>query len=537
LRPASRVTVLRGGNVLDGTGRRPAYVADVVIIGDSIVDVGRIAPIEGAETIDVSGRYVAPGFIDIHSHSDFTLLRDPRAVSQITQGVTTEVIGNCGFGCCPICDASLAREAIYGYDESVDITWRDLDGYFSVLEKAKPSVNVAALIPNGQLRLSVLGTASRPARVEEVGRMARLLRDGLEQGAIGYSTGLEYPWESPAPEEEISTLCAVAAEFGGLYATHTRNRDDKAIAAIDEAIRIARRTDVRLQISHISPRRGMDDTLRALDRVDKARAVGQDVAFDMHTRCFGTTGLKVLLPAWALAGGREALAARLRDPGERERMRAYISLISAIGDWARVVLYDSPSHPHLARLDFETIGRQIGRDPHVCAFDILLGDIDHLHRPMVLLLTYDEEILRETFRHPACAIGSDATALAPDGPLAGSVFHGAYSWASWFFRRMVRETLTFSPQEGVHKLTAKAAERIGLLDRGTIRAGSRADIAVFDPVEFGETATTFDPNKIARGMIHVMVNGRFAMQEGALTGNRSGRILRARGYGVSDGFI
>jgi N-acyl-D-amino-acid deacylase len=529
------MTVLHGGTILDGTGRGPGFVGDVTIVGDRISEVGQMAPSGGAEIVDVAGHFVTPGFIDIHSHSDFTLLRDPRAVSQISQGVTTEVVGNCGFGCCPICDPVLAREAIYGYDDGLPITWSDLEGYFCTLRKAAPALNVAALIPNGQLRLSVLRTASRPANADETARMARLLRVGLEQGAIGYSTGLEYPWESAASEEEVGALCAVAAEFNSLYATHTRNRDDRALEAIDEAIRTARRASVRLQVSHITPRRGRDDARRALGKVDAARAAGQDVAFDMHTRFFGTTSLKVMLPAWAHEGGRDALAARLKDPAERDRMRAYTSLISAGGDWSRIVLYDSPSHPHLARLDFETISRRIGRDPHTCAFDILLGDIDQLHRPMVLLLTYDEEVLRETFRHPACTIGSDATALAPDGPLAASVFHGAYTWASWFFRRMVRETGTFAPEIAVHKLTAQAAERIGLADRGTIRVGSRADIAVFDPLRFAETATMFEPNCIALGMVHVLVNGRFAMREGRLTGERNGRILRAVYGRVSDG--
>jgi N-acyl-D-amino-acid deacylase len=532
---APSVTVLRGGTILDGTGRGPGYVADVLIVGDRIADIGHIAPNDGTELVDVAGHYVTPGFIDIHSHSDFTLLRDPRAVSQISQGVTTEVIGNCGFGCCPICDPGLAREAIYGYDDSVPIIWSDLDGYFSALRKAVPAVNVAALIPNGQLRLSVLRTASRPANADEIARMANLLRVGLGQGAIGYSTGLEYPWESSASEDEVGALCAVAAEFGGLYATHTRNRDDRAIEAIDEAIRTARRADVRLQISHITPRSGRATARRALERVDAARASGQDVAFDMHTRFFGTTGLKVILPAWAHEGGREALAARLKNPAQRTRMRAYRSLITAGGDWSRIVLYDSPSHPHLARLDFKTIGRRSSRDPHDCALDILLGDIEELHRPTVLLLTYDEDVLRETFRHPACTIGSDATALAPDGPLAASVFHGAYTWASWFYRRMVRETGTFTPEIAVHKLTAQPAERIGLVDRGTIRVGSRADIAVFDPSRFGEVATMLEPNRLAQGMMHVLVNGSFALRTGKLTGERGGRILRAVQGRSSDG--
>ena len=517
--------VVRGGTVIDGTGA-PPFRADVAVAGGRIAHVGDLTDARDAAVLDAEGLAVAPGFIDIHSHSDFTLLVDPRAVSSIAQGVTLEVIGNCGYGCNPIGDPSLAREAIYGFREDLPLTWTDMAGYVERLESARPAVNVAALVPNGQLRLATVGLEMRPADRDELDAMKRLLHQGLEQGGFGYSTGLEYATEAGAPETEVTELCRVCAEHGGLYATHTRNRDEGAVEAVAEAIRTAERAGARLQISHITPRGGRADAERAMALVDAARARGGDVAFDMHTRLFGTTYLKVILPSWALRGGRDAIARRLSDPDERTKLKSHRSVISAFGDWDRVVLLDDPAFPELSRRSLGEIARERGGDAFDCAYDILLAEIDHLHRPMVIIHSYSEDLLRFTYENPLCAIGSDATALAPDGPLAASTFHGAYTWASWFYRRMVRETGALAAGDAVHRMTGLPAERLGLADRGVIRKGACADLAIFDADRFAETGTTFEPNRIAGGMVHVLVNGVVAMRDGALTGERGGAVLR-----------
>lgn len=517
--------VVRGGTVIDGTGS-PARRADVAIAGGRIVDIGPVPAVEGVEELEADGLTVAPGFIDPHSHSDFTLLVDPRAVSSISQGVTAEVVGNCGYGCGPIANADMAHEVIYGFRTDLPITWRSVAGYLERLERARPAVNVLTLVPNGQLRLGTVGAAPRPATSAELARMQDLLREGLEDGAFGYSTGLEYATEMGATEDEVTALCRVVADAGGIYATHTRNRDEASVEAVAEAIRTADRAGVALQVSHITPRGGREDAERAIELVETARARGGDVAFDMHTRFFGTTYLKVLLPAWALEGSRDDIARRLADPDSRERMKSHRNLIVALGDWSRIVLLDNPAFPRFSRRNFADIGAEMGCDPIDAAFDILLAEVDQLHRPFIILHSYTEELLKLTYEHPLCLVGSDATALAPDGPLAGSDFHGAYTWASWFYRRMVRETGTFTPEEGVRKLTGQVAERFGLSDRGAIRAGAFADLAIFDPDTFGETGTTFEPSRIASGMKHVLVNGVITMADGQLTGRRGGSVLR-----------
>src|SRR5262249_35351432 len=283
---------------------------------------------------------------------------------------------------------------------------------------------------------------------------------------------------------------------------------------------------VRLQISHITPRSGLAATEGCLQLVDRALERGVDLAFDMHTRLFGTTYLKALLPPWAFEGGTEGLAARLRDPAARAAIKQHRSLIVSLGDWDRVVLLDNPAFPDLSRCSFQEISERRGLPPLDCALDILLAEVEQIHRPMVILHCYSEDQLRATYSHAACMVGSDATALAPDGPLAGSVFHGAYSWAAWFIRRMVRETGTLSLATAVHRLTGLPAERLRLADRGRLRPGAWADLCLFRAEDFGETATTFEPNRLAVGMVHVFVNGTRTLRDGRLTGLRAGAVLR-----------
>lgn len=532
---------ITGGTVVDGTGG-PPFRADVAIKDDRIADVIAIETGAGAglkpapAVLDASGLFVTPGFIDIHSHSDFTLLVDPRAVSSITQGVTLEVVGNCGHGCAPIGDPGRVTSNIYGYRPDCDLTWRTMGEYLDRLEAGGPAVNVLSLVPNGNLRLAVAGSLDRPSTPDELRQMKRLLSEGLEEGAFGFSTGLEYGPERACTEEEVAELCRVTADAGGFYATHTRNRDGEAHETVAEAIRTSAAAGVPLQISHISVvSRLAEDGRRAIEQaveqVDRARAQGQDVGFDVHTRLFGTTHLSAALPPWALEGGRDAVAGRLRDPAVRRALKTYRSIVTALarGDWSRIVLFDSKARPDLSRRSIAEISEAMGRDPLDGICEVLLAEIEagqDLHGLMIIAFAYREEEVRIAFERPDCMVGSDATALAPDGPLRGASFHGAYTWAAWFFRHFVREKATLIPQEAVRRLTSLPALRLGLKDRGVLRRGACADLAIFDPAAFGERGTTFDPNRTAAGMVHVLVNGTVTLRDGRLTGARGGRVLR-----------
>ena len=516
--------VIRGGTVVDGTGAEP-FAADVAIDGDRIAAVGAVPPGDAIE-VDATGSLVAPGFVDLHSHSDYTLLVDPRAASAIHQGITTEVVGNCGFGCFPIREPELARKAIYGYSPDVPIEWTSAGGYFARLEAARPAVNVASLVPNGQLRLATVGLDGRPAERGERERMKALLRESLDEGAWGYSTGLEYAQEAGASEDEVAELCAAMAQRGGLYATHTRRRDDGAADSVAEAVRVAQAAHARLQVSHLVPRNGIEESRRSMRLVDDARAGGLDVEFDMHTRLYGLTHLYAALPPWVLGEETARQAELLRDPAARERMRSHRSILSAGGDWGRIVLLDNPFWPEYARRDVASVAAERAQDPLDAVYDLLLGAVDEPHRLMVIIHAYTEEEQREAFAHPLCVPGSDATTLAPDGPLADTWFHGAYTWASWFYRFMVRDERLLTPAQAVHKLTAQPAARIGIHDRGVLAAGARADVTVFDGERFAERGTTFEPNQFATGVRHVFVNGVHTLRDGDLTGERGGRVLR-----------
>ena len=518
--------LIRGGTLLDGTGA-PPRVADVAVKDGRIAAVGSPKDLRARDEVLADGLCVAPGFIDIHSHSDYTLLVDPRAVSAITQGVTLEVIGNCGFGCAPIADPEIAAANIYGFNGSIALTWHRVGEYLERLAKAKPAVNVIKLVPNGQLRRATLGVADRAATPQELGKMKSLLAQGLEEGAFGYSTGLEYPAERGAPDEELVELCRVVAKSGGLYASHTRRRDDGAVSAIDEAIRVGEKAGSKIQISHLLPRKTDEgEDQQSLELIDRARGRGLDIAFDMHTRLYGTTFLNTIVPLWA----QDDLARHLASPDSRRRMREYTSIVAG-GGWDRVVLLDHPKFPQYSRRSFGDLAREEKRDAFDIAFDILAAEVrdeirDQPHRAMVIIHAYTPDQQAMMFSHPLCMAGSDATTLAPDGPLASSVFHGAYSWASWYFHFMVHERKLLKPAEAVQRLTQFPARTLGLKDRGEIKEGHCADLAVFDPDHFRATATTFEPNQLARGMRHVVVNGIATLKDGKLTGRRGGQVIR-----------
>jgi N-acyl-D-amino-acid deacylase len=510
--------------VFDGLGY-PGVPADVLIRDGAISEISAIPSVEAVE-IDARGLYITPGFIDIHSHSDFTLLVDPRAVSSISQGVTLEVIGNCGHGCFPLVDKTLARNAIYGITDDISLNWSSGAEYLDLLDKVQPAVNVLTLVPNGQLRQAAMGMKDGPATADELRQMLRYLEEGLDAGAFGISTGLEYPIEVGAAASEIEALLEPVARRDLLYSTHTRRRDKGAVGAVVEALETARQAGVCLQVSHLLPRGGRDDCETCIDLVETARGAGQDVSFDMHTRTFSLTYLHAMLPPWALVDGLAALPGHITDPEARARIEAFPSIVNS-GGWNRVVLLDNQIAPELARLDFVTIGQRLGLAPVDAALSLLCQSAEATVPLMIVRPVYDTNDQTLAFGHPLCVPGSDATALCPDGPLSGSAFHGAYSWAAWFYRFSVREAGFLTPQAAIHKLTGQPAEILKLGNRGRLQPGMRADIAIFDPTIFGERATLWEPNQTAVGMRHVFVNGDLAFTEDAPTETRSGQVLRA----------
>ena len=522
--------LIRGGLLVDGTGA-PGLRADIGVEGGRVTALGPIPhEVEAVEVLDARDCVVAPGFIDIHSHSDFTLLIDPRAMSSVSQGVTTEVVGNCGHGCAPIADPLAVRSNIYGYDPCVPLNWRDMAGYFARLEEARPAVNVATLVPNGNLRLAAMAIPAKVAQPEDVRTMARLLGESLDAGAFGFSTGLEYMLEIASSEDELVELCRITAKHDGIYATHTRNRSEEALEAIEEQVRVAERAGVPIQISHIVPRESAPEGAwaDAIGLIERARTRNCNAAFDMHTRVFGFSNLCIALPPDLLTLPAEQLAARLTDPESRRELRHYRSGLRARGDrlgWDRVRLYHSASRPEWIGQTFAELAPP-GGDALDAILNVLLADVEKPYAPMFAADAYEEAWLRATFRHPLCSPASDATTLGTDGPLADTMWPGAFTWAGWYFRRMVRETGELTLEDAVRRMTSLPADRIGLKGRGRLVRGAWADVVVFDPDRYCDQATQDEPKRLAAGVIHVLVNGKPAMRAGKLTDERPGNVLR-----------
>jgi N-acyl-D-amino-acid deacylase len=521
---------LRGGTLVDGTGSAP-WAADVGIQDGRIMSVGSLENVEAAQSLDVAGLVVAPGFVDIHSHSDATLLVDPRACSSIAQGVTTEVIGNCGHAPAPLVDPNDVPDLVFGYNPALDVDWTTVDGYLHAVERARPAVNVATLVGHIAVRLATLGRTPRPATVAELDRMVGLLGEAFGAGAFGFSSGLEYPLGLACTTDELVVLARATGRLGGYYAIHTRDRDFKAVEAFAEAFDVGRRAEVPLQISHLTPRYGAPPgaATQALEAIDAARARGDDISCDQHTRLHGLTKVVTMLPPTALEGGTHELLRRLSDPDTRAEYRAFPQPLFKMGlmnEWERIALFEARNSPEWVGKDFRTIGEERNQHPLEAMMDILLEAGEDAPSILMTGLVHKEEELEQTFIHPSCMPESDATALAIDGPLAGQSFLGAYTWATYYLRRFVRERAVLSLREGVHRLTQLPAQRLGVTDRGVVRAGAWADLVVFDPTSIAERGTLRSPNQYATGVQHVLVNGRIALRDGALTSERAGAVLR-----------
>jgi len=515
--------LIQGGEVLDGSGA-PAFPADVGVRGDRVVAVGDLHGATAAQRLDASGLTVAPGFVDIHTHSDFTLLVDGRADSQVCQGVTTEVIGQCGFSAAPMGEPPEVSHLIGYVDAGVPISWHSFGEYLERLQQARPAVNVAAFVGHGAIR--------RAAADGALATMQRLAEQAFDDGAIGLSTGLEYWPGNEAPDDELQALAAVAARRGGLYATHVRNRDVHCEMGFAEAIRTARRAGARLQISHIQPKFGapVGAMAQALEMIRAARGDGVDAAFDVIPHDWSHTVVVSMLPAWAREGGIAQTLQRLKDPAQRERMKDNprpIWRLVTERRWDRIALLHSAAHPELVGLDFETIGRLRRVDPHDAAFDLLIDEGEGLAQLMWTSRNFDDGDICMCLRDPLCSVMSDTLAVSRTGPLKDTLGSlSGYGWTARLLGHYSRERGVLTLPEAVHRITGRPAQRLGLVDRGALRQGAFADVVVFDPALVQDTARISAPASHPSGYVHVMVNGRLVFQDGVRNGERPGRVLR-----------
>jgi N-acyl-D-amino-acid deacylase len=531
-------TLITGADVIDGTGasRRPA---DVGIRDGRIAAMaapGALTAATAATTIDASGQVLAPGFIDIHTHSDVTLLDNPGGESKAHQGVTTEVTGNCSYSPFPIGKPGpelmrgLMRSAL---DTSRPWTWTDLDGWAAVHEQAGMSINLAPLVGHSPVRFAVGLADHRPPNDNEQRHMQRLVAESVEQGAFGMSTGLTLPPSSYGNTDEIVALASAMTRYpGAFYATHARVWGGNHVGAIEEAAEIGRRAGVPVEFSHIAiiDTRAHGHPEQMTEVIDRAIAAGQDLTADVYPYTAAGTGLNQFLPEWAQEGGPDAMLARLRDPDTRTRVREDAAKGWFRGlpwDWDSLVLSDlfTDRNRHLLGKSLAQAAEERGEDP----LDTFLNLIDEEDNGAgIVAHNRTDPDMRAFLSHPAIMVGSDGNAIAPDGPHGRPLkphprFYGTFPR---ILGRYVRDLPTVTLEQAVHKMTGMPARRMAMRDRGLVAEGRVADLVVFDPRTIADRATFEDPHQFPVGMNHVLVNGVPVVRDGVHTGARPGTVLR-----------
>jgi len=530
--------LLRGGQVVDGTGA-PARPADVGIRYGRIVALGTIPAEATCETrLDVAGCLVTPGFIDTHSHSDAYLVVEPDAPSKIRQGVTTEVVGQCGCSAAPLLGAArhasdwFAHLQAAGLEDATadNFPWRSMAAYRHHLAANGHAPNVVALVGHNLLRAGVMGYAGRAATDDETREMARRLEQALDEGASGFSTGLIYvPGRFSAPEE-IQALARAAAARKGIYATHMRSEGDRIEEALAEVLGIARTTGVRVQISHLKTagKANWGKLEGVLGQINAARAAGCEVHADRYPYCVSATSLDSRLPGWAQADGNAAILARLRDPRSAARVVRELSAGTTPDSWEQVIIGGTTA-PELARFRGATlaaIAREWRCTPPEAFVKFLVAD--QLHTD-AFFASMSEENLRRIYSEPWVMVGSDASIRATTGPLSQDFPHPrTYGTFARFLRMALDGALSFGIEEAVRRLTLLPAQAFGLEGRGQLVEGAWADLAVLDPAALRETSTFADPHHYAEGFRCTLVNGQIAF-DGRESQQRPGQWLVGRG--------
>ncbi|WNM29881.1 D-aminoacylase [Streptomyces sp. Li-HN-5-11] len=528
--------VIRDADVVDGSGE-PSYRADVVVDRGRIVSIVKEAAAAGCQRpgamreLDAEGLVLSPGFIDMHAHSDLALLRDPDHSAKAAQGVTLEVLGQDGLSYAPVDDRTLAevRRTITGWNghgDDVDFDWRSVGEYLDRLDRGI-AVNAAYLVPQGTVRALAVGWEDREATPEELERMRQLVAEGLEQGAVGMSSGLTYTPGMYAKDAELTELCRVVASYGGYYCPHHRSYGAGALEAYGEMVALAREAGCPLHLAHatmnFSPNEGRAAELLAL--LDDALAAGADITLDTYPYTPGCTTLAALLPSWASEGGPEALLARLADEESAERIRRHLEVTGSDGchgvpvEWDTVEI-SGVTAPALAEYVGRTVGESAdrrGEAPWATARRLLVED---RLGTTVLQHVGHEENVRTIMRHRVHTGGSD-------GILQGAKPHPrAYGTFPQYLGRYVRELGVLSLEECVAHLTGRPAARLRLPDRGLVREGYRADLVLFDPATVAPGATFEQPRTLPTGIPYVLVDGRFVIEDGRRTDVLAGRAVR-----------
>lgn len=530
--------LVRNGLVIDGSGR-PGYIADVAIKGDRIVRIGKLKNARGVREIDAGGLVVAPGFIDMLGQSETYLLIDPRAMSKIMMGVTTEITGE-GESIAPVNDRLIKEQEDFNRRYKLTIDWRTLGEYFKRLEKQGAGVNLATFVGATQVREYVVGFDNRPPTPSELEQMKQLVADAMKDGALGVSTSLQYVPARFAKTDEIVELAKVAHQYGGIYITHQRSEANAIDASMGEVLEIARRANIPVEIWHLKTayKKNWGRMPEILGRIAAARRQGLKITADVYPYVAGSTSLSACLPPWALEGGTDRMVSRLRDPQTRERLKQEITTDSK--DWENIYLGSGgPSGMLIGAVvnrDLENwqgkrlseIAAAQNKDPLDALFDFIIAD--HGQTGAIFFMM-NEDDMRSALKSPFVSICTDSGARATDGPLAGSKSHPR-GWGTYprILGHYVRDEHLMPLEFAIHKMTGLPASNVGLKERGLLRQGYFADITIFDPKTVIDRATFEEPNQYPVGINFVIVNGQISVDGGQRTSAVAGRPLRGPGY-------
>ena len=523
--------LIKNGTVVDGTGK-PVFKADVGVFENRIAIVAPHIEQEAAHTVEAGGLHVAPGFIDPHTHSDLPLVVDPRAESKIRQGVTTEVIGNCGFSPAPLMGAAVEEMNAKAANLSLEVTWQSMAEYLDHLRNPGTILNVVPLLGHNTVRGSVLGYDDVQPTLEQQAEMERVVEEAMEQGARGLSTGLFYPPGFYAQTAEVIGLARAAARHGGIYASHIRSESDTLLEAVAEAIEIGERAEIGVEIAHLklAGYRNWDGVDQLVSMLETAKASGVRLGCDQYPYHASNSWLAAMMPYWAQAGGGKAIAERLSDPETRARLRqdweenrAEWEDRGGMRHWTDIVVSDCQVRPDVLGQSIAQIAEAEGKDPLETAFDLIV-----ISEGLVACVWFDqlEDNVQTLMRHPLVVVGSDGSSLKPEGVLGQRQVHPrSYGTFPRVLGRYVREERVLSLEEAVKKMTSITADRFGLTGRGVIREGAWADLVLFDADTVIDKATFTEPHQYPVGIPYVVVNGQVVIDQDVYTGALPGRVL------------
>lgn len=531
--------LIKNGQLVDGSGQ-PSYIGDIAINGDTIAAIGNLDNAKGLQEIDATGLTVAPGFINMLSWANESLIADGKSQSDIRQGVTLEVFGE-GWSMGPLTEES--KKAVQGIGDGnidYDITWETLDGYLQFLEDKGVSPNIASFVGATTLRINTVGFEDRAATEEEMEVMKGMVKTAMEEGAMGIGSSLIYAPGFYADTQELIALCKVASEYDGMYISHMRSEGNQLLESLDELIQIADEAKIRAEVYHL--KMAGKDNWNKLDavvsKIDSARAAGLHITTDMYTYTAGATGLDASMPPWVQEGGYAKWAERLQDPAIRKKVAK--EMTTPTDEWENLMMgvesyedmlligFKNDSLKYLTGKSLAEIAAMRKTSPVETAMDLVVQDGSRVGTVYFLM---SEENIKKQIALPYMSFGSDADSSAPEGVFLETSNHPrAFGNVARLLGKYVREEKVIPLEEAVYKLSGLPASNLNIKKRGSLAVGNYADLAIFDANTIIDKATFDEPQQFAEGMVHVFVNGEQVLKDGEHTGATPGRVVRGPGY-------